>query len=96
MIIQWSIRKLTAISYEVNVLQNDNDHRTNGFGNLKYAMGNFNNDIFGDYIRYTHASCHSYVVMNIDGKILVVNGENDAETKEIYQRISEKVSKERK
>lgn len=69
---------------------------TNGFGNLKYAMGNFKNDIFGDYIRYTHASCHSYVVVNIDGKILVVNGENDAETKEIYQRISEKVSKERK
>ena len=59
-------------------------------------MGNFKNDIFGDYIRYTHASCHSYVVVNIDGKILVVNGENDAETKEIYQRISEKVSKERK
>ena len=69
---------------------------TNGFGNLKYAMGNFKNDIFGDYIRYTHASCHSYVVVNIDGKILVVNGKNDVETKEIYQRISEKVSKERK
>ena len=49
-----------------------------------------------DELIYTHASCHSYVVMNIDGKILVVNGENDAETKEIYQRISEKVSKERK
>lgn len=42
------------------------------------------------------SSCHSYVVVNIGGKILVVNGENDAETKEIYQRISEKVSKERK
>ena len=88
--------QIDSISYEENVLQNDNDYRTNGFGNLKYAMGNFKNDIFGDYIRYTHAFCHSYVVMNIDGKILVVNGENDAETKEIYQRISEKVSKERK
>ena len=88
--------QIESISYEENVLQNHNDYRTNGLGNLKYAMGNFKNDIFGDYIRYTHASCHSYVVMNIDGKILVVNGENDAETKEIYQRISEKVSKERK
>ena len=68
--------QIDSISYEVNVLQNDNDYRTNGFGNLKYAMGNFKNDIFGDYIRYTHASCHSYVVVNIDGKILVVNGEN--------------------
>ena len=53
------IRKICteySISYEENVLQNDNDYRTNGFGNLKYAMGNFKNDIFGDYIRYTHAS----------------------------------------
>ena len=88
--------QIDSISYEENVLQNDNGYRTNGLGNLKYAMGNFKNDIFGDYIRYTHASCHSYVVVNIDGKILVVNGENDAETREIYQRISEKVSKERK
>ena len=61
--------QIDSISYEVNVLQNDNDYRTNGFGNLKYDMGNFKNDIFGDYIRYTHASCHSYVVVNIDGKI---------------------------
>ena len=76
MIIQGSIRKLTAFLMKKMVLQNDNDYRTNGFGNLKYAMGNFKNDIFGDYIRYTHASCHSYVVVNIDGKILVVNGEN--------------------
>ena len=48
--------QIDSISYEENVLQNDNDYRTNGFGNLKYAMGNFKNDIFGDYIRYTHAS----------------------------------------
>ena len=76
MIIQGSICKLTAFLMKKMVLQNDNDYRTNGFGNLKYAMGNFKNDIFGDYIRYTHASCHSYVVVNIDGKILVVNEEN--------------------
>ena len=53
-------------------------------------MGNFRNDVYGNYIRYTHSSCHSYVVMSIDGKILVVNGENDQETKEIYHNISEK------
>ena len=42
--------QIDSISYEVNVLQNDNDYRTNGFGNLKYDMGNFKNDIFGDYM----------------------------------------------
>lgn len=87
--------QIDSIFYGENIFQDKNDYRTNGFGNLKYTMGNFRNDIFGDYIRYTHASCHSYVVVSISGKIVVVNGANDAETKEIYQRISEKVEKER-
>ena len=82
--------QIDSISYEENPSQNRNDYRTNGLGNLKYAMGNFRNDVYGNYIRYTHSSCHSYVVMSIDGKILVVNGENDQETKEIYHNISEK------
>ena len=86
--------QIDSISYEENSSQNRNDYRTNGLGNLRYAMGNFRNDVYGDYIRYTHSSCHSYVVMSIDGKILVVNGANDSETKEIYQTICEKMSNE--
>ena len=86
--------QIDSISYEENSSQSWNDYRTNGLGNLKYAMGNFRNDVYGDYIRYTHSSCHSYVVMSIDGKILVVNGANDSATKEIYHTISEKVSNE--
>ena len=86
--------QIDSISYEENSSQNWNDYRTNGLGNLKYAMGNFRNDVYGDYIRYTHSSCHSYVVMSIDGKILVVNGANDSATKEIYHTISEKMSNE--
>ena len=82
--------QIDSISYEENSSQNRNDYRTNGLGNLRYAMGNFRNDVYGNYIRYTHSSCHSYVVMSIGGKILVVNGENDPATKEIYHNISEK------
>lgn len=82
--------QIDSISYEENLFQNENDYRTNGFGNLKYAMGNFRNDVYGDYIRYTCSSCHSYVVMSIGGKILVVNGANDSETREIYHTISER------
>ena len=82
--------KIDSISYEENLFQNSNDYRINGLGNFKYAMGNFRNDVYGNYIRYTHSSCHSYVVMSIGGKILVVNGENDPATKEIYHNISEK------
>ena len=86
--------QIDSISYEENSSQSWNDYRTNGLGNLKYAMGNFRNDVYGDYIRYTHSSCHSYVVMSINGKILVVNGANDSATKEIYHTISEKMSNE--
>ena len=58
------------------------------------VLGNFRNDIYGDYIRYTHASCHSYVVMDIGGKILVVNGADESETKKIYDTLREKMSDE--
>ena len=60
--------KIDSISYEENLFQNSNDYRINGLGNFKYAMGNFRNDVYGNYIRYTHSSCHSYVVMSIGGK----------------------------
>ena len=86
--------QIASISYEENSLQNSNDYRTNGLGNFKYATGNFKNDVYGNYIRYTHSSCHSYVVMSVDGKILVINGENDSATKEIYHVIREKMSRE--
>ena len=82
--------QIDSISYKENLFQNGNDRRTNGMGNLKYGMGNFRNDIYGDYIRYTHASCHSYVVMDIGGKILVVNGADESETKKIYDTLVEK------
>ena len=82
--------QIDSISYKENLFQNGNDRRTNGMGNLKYGMGNFRNDIYGDYIRYTHASCHSYVVMDIGGKILVVNGADNSETKKIYDTLREK------
>lgn len=86
--------QIDSISYEENSSQNRNDYRTNGLGNLRYAMGNFRNDVYGNYIRYTHSSCHSYVVMSVDGKILVINGENNSATEEIYHTISEKMSRE--
>ena len=82
--------QIDSISYKENLFQNGNDRRTNGMGNLKYGMGNFRNDIYGDYIRYTHASCHSYVVMDMGGKILVVNGADESETKKIYDTLREK------
>ena len=57
-------------------------------------MGNFKNDVFGDYIRYTHASCHSYVVVNIDGKILGTrqNGRYTTSRLKNIQHVGENVN----
>ena len=41
--------QIDSISYEENSSQNWNDYRTNGLGNLRYAMGNFRNNVYGDY-----------------------------------------------
>jgi len=43
------------------MFRDTNTIRTNGFGNLKYSMGHFRDEIHGDYIRYTHNDCDIYV-----------------------------------
>lgn len=65
--------------------------RTNGYGNLKMSIGSFSGDYYGNYTRYTYNSCESYVELNVDGRIIVLNGENTAETKEIYRILMEKI-----
>ena len=57
--------QIDSISYKENLFQNGNNRRTNGMGNLKYGMGNFRNDIYGDYIRYTHASCRRLLRLRV-------------------------------
>ena len=54
---------IESIAYEENMFRDTNTIRTNGFGNLKYSMGHFRDEIHGDYIRYTHNDCDIYVVM---------------------------------
>ncbi len=63
------------------------DRRTNGFGNLVLGMGTFKNDLYGTYIRYTYTSCPSCVVLTVDGQTVVLNGKDEAATKEIYERL---------
>lgn len=65
--------------------------RTNGYGNLKMSIGSFSGDYYGNYTRYTYNSCDSYVELNADGRIIVLNGENESETEEIYRTLLEKI-----
>ena len=45
--------QIDSISYEENVLQYNNDYRTNGLGNLKYAMGKTSKTISSEIISAT-------------------------------------------
>lgn len=61
--------------------------RVAGFGSFKLAMGKFRNDEFGDYTRYTYTSCEECVVLTVNERIFVLNGEDEASTKAIYEEL---------
>ena len=83
--------EIESIDYEPNGIQEgENDQRTNGFGNLKMAMGRFYNDSLGDYIRYTFNDCKSCVVLQVNGETVVINGEDEAATEKIYNTLKDK------
>ena len=65
--------------------------RTSGFGSIKLSMGTYENEEFGSYTRYCYNSCDSYVVVEVGNKMLVINGEDEAATKEIYETLQESV-----
>ena len=84
---------IESIACEENMFRDTNTIRTNGFGNLKYSMGHFRDDIHGDYIRYTHNDCDTYVSLTVDGSPVIINGTDDAQTREIYNNIMERMEK---
>lgn len=61
--------------------------RTSGFGSPRLLMGSFQNEEFNYYTRYSYTLCDSCVVLNVDGKTLVINGSNDKQTKAIYEEL---------
>lgn len=71
----------------------DSGIRTNGLYSARLAIGCFRNDEFGDYTRYSYAQTSSCIVLKVNGNILVINGKNAEETKEIYDLILTKTTK---
>lgn len=66
--------------------------RTSGFGNLKLSLGSFFNDRYGDYTRYTFASCDAYVeLLMANGKIIVINGPDVEATEGIYDAVKMRI-----
>lgn len=68
--------------------------RTNGLGSPRLLLGSFKNDEFGAYTRYTYTKCPSAVVITLaNGNTLVISGKDDAETKDIYSSLNERLQK---
>lgn len=67
--------------------------RTFGYGSFNLLMGEFENDEFGAYTRYSYTACDSCVVLTVDDKILVINGKDEESTKEIYDELIKRISK---
>lgn len=61
--------------------------RVGGFGSFRLSLGSFQNDEFGNYTRYAYTACPACVVAEIDGRILVLNGRDEAATRRLYEGI---------
>lgn len=67
--------------------------RTFGYGSFNLLMGTFKNSEFGSYTRYTYTACDSCIVITIEDRVLVLNGKDEEQTKEMYDKLISRVSK---
>ena len=81
------------VYYDHDPSKNVDGVRVNGFGNLRFSMGTFENTLYGRYTRYTHASCDACIVMDAGGETVVINGADEEATKAIYETLREHVEK---
>ena len=83
---------IDAISYQTGGAAPGAGTRTYGFGNLRMLMGSFANDAYGNYTRYTYASCDDCIVLSVDGHTVVLNGPDPASTESLYLTLTAKLA----
>lgn len=76
--------RITNLEYRET---DDVGSRTGGFGSAKLLMGAFQNQEFGSYTRYSYAKCDACIVVEMGNSILVLSGENEEETKALYEKL---------
>ena len=79
------------VYYDHDPSQNVDGARVNGFGNLRFSMGKFENDLYGSYTRYTHASCDAVIVLESNSDTIVLNGADESATRAIYEQLLENI-----
>ena len=61
--------------------------RVSGFSSARLLLGNFQNEELGSYTRYTYTGDNPCLVLKVKGRTLVLGGESEQETKEIYEKL---------
>lgn len=79
------------VYYDHDPSKNVDGVRVNGFGNLRFSMGTFENTLYGRYTRYTHASCDACIVMDAGGETVVINGADEEDTQALYDELQARV-----
>lgn len=91
----WSA--LTVEYDAIDTLEYQESHpegiRLNGFASGTLLLGIFEDEDCGQYTRYTYSRCKESVLLLVDGKILRVNGTDEAATKAIYDTLLERIEK---
>ncbi len=67
--------------------------RTNGYASARLLMGLFENEELGYYTRYTYSKDTGCVILKIGEEELVLGGKTEEATKEIFNKLSEKMSR---
>ena len=64
--------------------------RQNGYGSARLGMGIFKSEALGSYTRYCYNKCPAAVLLEVEGRTLLINGPDEAATMEIYNLLLDK------
>ena len=66
--------------------------KINGFNSARLLLGGFQNDEFGAYTRYTYTGKDPCLILQVEGRTVVIGAKDTQTTKEIYDKISAQIS----
>lgn len=69
--------------------------RVMGYGSAKLLYGQFRNDEFGMYTRYTYTDSASAIVIRDGDDVTVISGETTAATEELYEELVSRINTSR-
>lgn len=66
--------------------------RVMGYGSMKLLYGQFHNDEFGNYTRYTYTKGDASIVIYLDDEVIVLADESAELTKALYDELVSKIA----